>query len=71
MGTSTRTISVDVTVSGVPDHITDQKVIDKLAGQVRTGYLTWPEPRSFVESARVQVKAPAAAGTEHTAPAEA
>lgn len=52
MGTQ-RVITVEVTVSNVPEHISDQQVIDRLAQGVGYGSLTWPEPRSQVLGARV------------------
>ncbi len=52
MSTSTRTLNVSVTVANVPDHISDQDVIDRLARQV-SPYLEWPAPRSYVVSATV------------------
>lgn len=62
-------ITVEVTVDNVPDHISDQQVIDQLSRGVRYDALTWPEPRSFVRSARVVT--PDTAKTENAAPAEA
>jgi len=52
MSTSTRTLNVSVTVANVPDHISDQDVIDRLSRQV-SPYLEWPAPRSYVVSATV------------------
>lgn len=49
---STRVIAVSVTVANVPDHISDQAVIDTLGRQV-SPYLEWPAPRSYVVSAAV------------------
>lgn len=62
MGTANREITVTVAVAGVPEHVTDQQVIDKLASYVPFD-LTWPAPRASVLSARVVTPA--------TAPAEA
>lgn len=50
----TAVITVEVTVRNVPDHITDEQVINRLAGMAGAySSLTWPEPRSFVEGVRV------------------
>ena len=47
----TASITVVVTVANVPDHVTDQQILDRLRGQVGSYALSWPEPRSFVSSA--------------------
>lgn len=54
----TATITVAVTVSNVPDHVTDQQILDRLRSLVPAYSLSWPEPRSFIASATLVEASP-------------
>lgn len=61
----TAVITVEVTVDNVPDHVSDEQVLAKLAGSVPTYNLTWPEPRATLRGVRLVTPE-----TDNAAPAE-